>query len=475
MSHRLARNTIVGITGTVALKAATFASTQVLARGLGPQDFGAYSFVGVYLFFFGFFVDLGMELVLRRELPARPAAGPLLLGNAILLKLILAALVLPLAVAGVWLISSDATVRLCVMIAVLGLPLSIEGLFRAVLQSHYALATSLLISVTSSMLLVLWNLLCVLRGWPLEYVFAGALLNGALTTLVAWLAGRRYVRPRFRFRRETQILLLRDSASIGAFAMLFMLVMRIDQILLYRLRDATELARYAVAVRITEAMFVIPEALLLTWFPMMAATLHTARDRFDELCRLGARCLAAIVFGLALCLTFGAEPLLTLLFGASYASSTAPTITMAWGMYFAYLGAIFLNAFMIQSLQRLLLLSALITGTLNVLLNLVLIPQLGAAGSAWAVLLANVAGFALWFVFPQTRPTVWICLRESLRPAAVAFVVAACTWASGAQGIAAGLLASMVYLLLLVAVGGIHGDDLGRVRRLADEVAGLGR
>ncbi len=470
MAHRLARNTVVGISGTAAIKLVAFASTQVLARGLGQEAFGIYAFVGVYLFFAGFLVDLGMEIVLRRELAARPATAALMLGNAILLKWMLAALVIPVVIASAWGMTTDPQVRSCIILAALGLPLSTEGLFRAVLLSRYAIATSFIVSVVSALSLLVGNYLCMTMHWPIQSVFLVALLNGAATVSAVWILARRYVKPRFELRFDILRMFFRESVGMGAFALLFMMVMRVDQMLLFQLRDAAELGRYVIAVRITEALFVVPEALLLTWFPMLAASLHTAPAQFLELCRLGAKGLAAIIFAVGLALTFASGAGLTLLFGAGYADSVMPTIVLGWGMYFAYMGAIFINAFVIQSLQRLLLLAAVLTGSLNILLNIVLIRWYGATGSALAMLLANFAGFALWFVFPATRPVVSVCLRESLRPAASAVAAGLLVAGLGAHGIGAALFAVVAYVAVLAGLGGIDRGDVGRVRHLVAQV-----
>src|SRR5438876_2366436 len=97
MLRKLASNTAVAFGGTTAHKALGFATTLVLARGLGQDGFGIYSFVAVYMFFFSFFVDLGMERVVTRELSQMPARIGQILGNAILLKLCLCVIAIPVA------------------------------------------------------------------------------------------------------------------------------------------------------------------------------------------------------------------------------------------------------------------------------------------------------------------------------------------------------------------------------------------
>src|SRR5262245_45279145 len=125
MWRRAAENTLVGLACIPVQKALAFLTTLVLARGLGRADFGIYSFVGVYVFFFGFLADLGIERVITRELSSRPRQTSELLGGAIIVKLALCTVAMPVAwiVACFW--DMPAAARLCVGLAVLGFPLSI--------------------------------------------------------------------------------------------------------------------------------------------------------------------------------------------------------------------------------------------------------------------------------------------------------------------------------------------------------------
>src|SRR5438477_8513686 len=97
MLRKLTRNTVVALGGTATQKGLALLTTLVLARGLGQDGFGVYSFVGVYMFFFGFFVDLGMERVVTRELARTPERLNRVLGNAVILKLGLCMVAIPVA------------------------------------------------------------------------------------------------------------------------------------------------------------------------------------------------------------------------------------------------------------------------------------------------------------------------------------------------------------------------------------------
>ena len=126
MLRKLTSNTIAAAAGLSAQKAVGFVTTLVLARGLGEHNFGIYAFVSVYIFFFGFLVDLGMERVVTREIAEHPDRIGRLMGNAMILKLALSALAVPAAIGIAWLAGFDTETRYCILVAALGLPLSLQ-------------------------------------------------------------------------------------------------------------------------------------------------------------------------------------------------------------------------------------------------------------------------------------------------------------------------------------------------------------
>jgi len=134
-------------------------------------------------------------------------------------------------------------------------------------------------------------------------------------------------------------------------------------------------------------------------------------------------------------------------------------------MFFTYTGAVYLNLFIVQRQQRLLLLVSLITLALNIGLNVLLIPPYGASGSAAATLVASFAGFVCWLLIPATAPFMTTCFSEAARPLlSVAVAWLALSWLS-LSGLTAALLGVALYAVVLVLSGGIGRGDVDLIRR----------
>ncbi|MBI3781892.1 MAG: flippase [Deltaproteobacteria bacterium] len=464
--RKLAHNTLIGLGGTVAHKALAFATTLVLARGLGQEGFGVYSFVGVYIFFASFLVDLGMERVVTRELSRAPKESDQIIGNAILLKLAFSAVVIPAAYVVAIVLGVPADVRWCILVAALGLPLSIDSLLRGFFQSRFEVRYIFAVTLPSSALFLALASICVSLHLPVRSVFYAQLINGMITLSVLMALTLRHLRPSLRLQPQMMKFLLRDAGEVGLFVLMFMLAMRLDQILLYQLSGAEEVGRYAIGVRVTEALSVFPEALMMTVFPLLASTQHSAPQRFHETYRLSFKYLAATVLPIALVLTLTRDEMIDVFFGAAYRSSGVPLVILAWGMFFAYTGAVYLNLFIVQSLHRLMLLVSLVALVADVAINFWLIPRYGASGAAAATVLANLVGFVFWALHPSTAGFIAVCLRETLRPLASIGGAWGMVWLLHLDGLPAAVTAVGSYLAVLAALGGVGRGDVVLIRQL---------
>ena len=466
MLRKLAHNTLIGLGGTVLHKVLAFATTLVLARGLGQEGFGIYSFVGVYIFFFTFLVDLGMERVVTREISRTPKDSPQIIGNAILLKLGLCALVVPATYGVAFGLGVPADTRWCILIAALGLPLSIDSVLRSFFQSRFEVRYIFAVTLPSSALFLALVAGCVWLHLPVRSVFYAQLLNGVITVAVLLAITLRYLRPSLHVRPEMMKSLLRDAGEVGLFVLMFMLAMRLDQILLYQLSGADEVGRYAIGVRVTEALSILPETLMMTVFPLLASSQHSHPERFREVYRLSFKYLATIVLPVALALTLARDEMIELFFGSAYQSSGVPLVILAWGMFFAYTGAVYLNLFIVQSLQRLMLTVSLAALIANIAINLWLIPKYGASGAAAATVLANLVGFMFWVLHPATAPSMAVCLRETLRPLLSVLGAGGVVWVLHLGSGMGVVVALGSYVVLLSALGGLNLGDVALVRSL---------
>jgi O-antigen/teichoic acid export membrane protein len=338
------------------------------------------------------------------------------------------------------------------------MPLSVEILVRGFFQSRYEMHYTYLLTLPGQALFVLLAALTIHFGGGLVAVMVISLTTGVLTVgLILWVAVPKMALE-WRLDWELVRYLWRESWQLGAVILLFLLSMRLDQILLYWLRGPVDVARYAVAVKVTEALSLIPEAVMVTVFPLLASTEHSAPDRFQRIYHLTVRYLIVLVVPLALLVTLVREPLIRLLFGAEYVAGASAVALLAWWMFFPFTGAVYLNLMIVRGQQRPMAIVSFAAVLVNLLLNLILIPRWGGTGAAAATLVSSATSFALFGLVPQTSAAMWVCYVEAVRPLAAVLATAAVLWWITSPGLRL-MVALPLYVMLLAVLGGIHRRD----------------
>lgn len=469
--RRLLSNTLVVIGGTALQRLIQFATTVLLARGLGGELYGQYVFVVAYMFLFSFLVDLGFERVIAREVARTPERTGELIGAGLMIRSVLSVFAALAAVAVAAVLDLPSLTWWCIVVAAIGLPLTIESLLRAFFQARFEMHYPYLLTLPGSVLFVLLAALVIWTGSSLVWVFVAGLFTGTFSIgLMMWAA-----LPKMQVVWRVDPPLLRrlwsESWELGAVIFIWLVALRIDQLLLYWLREPTELGHYSIAVKITEALNLIPEAVMVTVFPLLASTELSAPRRFDRIYRLALRYLVVLVLPLALLLTLQSETLIRLLFGAAYEAGAPALRVLGWWMFFAYTGAVYANLMIVRSQHRLIALISAVALAINIGLNLFLIPRWGATGAAVATLTSSASSFALFALAPPSRLLMRTCLEEAARPlAAIAATAALVGLLAGAD--LGTLLAPPLYAVLLLALGAIGRDDWTFARGLLRSTPG---
>jgi O-antigen/teichoic acid export membrane protein len=258
--------------------------------------------------------------------------------------------------------------------------------------------------------------------------------------------------------------LWRESWELGGVIFIWLIALRIDQLFLYWLRDPAELGNYSVAVKVTEALNLIPESIMVTVFPLLASTELSAPKRFERIYRLTLRYLIVIVLPLAFLLTLEGDAIISLLFGDAYLAGRSALTLLAWWMFFSYTGAVYANLMIVRGQYRLIALLSTVALAVNIGKTLLLIPRWGATGAAVATLASSITSFLLFSAAPASRALMRVCWSEAIRPlaaiAAAAFLTLLTPTALGP------FIAFPSYLVVLLALGGIDREDWAFARRL---------
>lgn len=391
-----------------------------VARYLGPEHFGTLSYAGSFAGLFSAFAALGLDGIVVRELIRAPHDRYELLGTACVLKLVGGASAVLLCQVSILLIR-PFDIGMQIMVAIIAAGFLFQSLdvidywFQSRTDSRWVVYAKNIAFVAVSLV----KILLILLRFPLvafAWVATAEILLGALGLFVVYRLNGESVFL-WRYSRQRAEKLLADGWPLIFSGVVIMVYMRIDQIMLGELSSSAEVGMYAAAVRIAEAWYFVPMAVVSSVFPAVIAAREQNEDLFYRRLQRLYNLMALISYAVALPVMLLASPLIGLLFGDAYVGAAPQLALLVWAGLFTSLGVARSTFLTAMNWTRLHLMTVSLGGVLNIVLNYLLIPRYGGIGAVIASLVAYwFAAHGACFLFPPLRKTGWMLTRAMVFP-----------------------------------------------------------
>ncbi|WP_414575715.1 flippase [Anabaena sp. CCY 9402-a] len=392
----------------------------LLARYLGTEQFGIYNFAAAFLGMFSPFTQLGLNGILTRDIVKKPEIKDEILGTAFLLRLFGALLTLVIALIFIrFLRPNDLNVQLLILFLLIGNffdPFQIiDFWFESKVLSKYVVIAN------SSALLIFYglNLTLVLIKAPL-ITFAITLAIKPLINSIFLVVAYQYCKNKllnWKFNFVQAKILLSQSwlliiSSFGA-----VIYLKIDQIMLAQMTTVASVGIYSVAVRLSEVWYFIPTAIVASLFPSLVKIREQEREIYYTKLQKIYDLLVYTALVLAIPITFLGTPVIKLLYGNAYEEAGLILSIHIWASVFIFMRALLSKWLIVENMFIFSFVTHASGAVINILLNFILIPQLGGVGAAIATVLAYATAsyFALFF-HPKTWEMACMMTKALLAP-----------------------------------------------------------
>lgn len=418
LARRVAQNTGWLIGERVVRLIGALAVTIWLVRYLGPADFGILSYAISVSMIAEVIAGLGVSVILVRELVESPDDEAELIGSTAALRFVAGLIVGGGTLGLVWLIDGDPRAVAAVAIVISVVPLralgAIEQAFQARMESRLSVAGRMSAFAAVTVL----KIVLLLVGAPM-LVFAVAVALEAVVATIAFvvLYARSGYSPfglRVRWARARS--LFRESWPLALAGAAAMISLRIDQVMLRQMSSAEDLGTYAAAARLSEVWYFVPVALGTALFPALVG-LRDDQATHDRRLQVALDISAWVAIVIALGVTVFGGLVISVIYGEEFQDSADILRMQIWAGPFVFMGVIGGRSFLAQGQQRFEAWRYGLGAPINVALNLVLIPEYGGLGAAFATLLSYIViAFVLPLIYPQTRHTGWLMTRALFLP-----------------------------------------------------------
>jgi len=363
-----------------------------VARYLGPEQFGLFSYIVAFTAIFGGIAKLGLDSVMVRELVNQPGMRNKYLGTAFWLKFGGALLVIALIAAIVPFTSNDAITNLYIFIIAAGLVFQSFEVVEFYFQSQVLAKIISICKIAQLALSSIIKVYLVLTQAELIWFVVTTAFDAMSLAISYFIAYRLLKNASFYKFFDPQVArgLLRDSWPLIFSSLVVMVYMRIDQVMIKEMLGGYEVGIYSAAVRLSEVFYFIPVFVTASVFPAIINAKMRSEDQYIERLQSLYAFLAWIAIAIALLTTFLSDWLIFLLYGELYQSAAKVLVIHVWGAVFVSIGVAFTKHLVTENLTKISLYRAALGAVLNVILNLFLIPSCGIHGAALAMLFSQI-------------------------------------------------------------------------------------
>ena len=385
-----------------------------VARYLGPERFGLLSYSVSFVWLFSSLASFGLNNILVRELVQSPEQRNNLLGTVFWLK-VFGTFVMATAIAlALQFFEDEQQTYWMIFIIALGYLFQttnvIELYFQAQVQSKFIVRAQVpQMLITSLFKIYLIYIQAELIWFAFALMLDQAVAAALFLIVYCWEIN---FFPFFTFHWKRAKKLMDGALPLIFSGMMVLLYMKIDQVMLKEMLNAKAVGVYAAAVKLCEAWYLIPSAIMASLFPAIIESRKESEEYYENRVQ---KLYEMMVWGsllVAIPTSFLADWFIQVLYGAIFQEAAIVLKIYIWTFVFVSLGVASSHWLVAENLEKYALLRSLLGAIINITLNWYMIPIYGITGAAYATLITQLFVSYLFFgLSKHTRNSFMLSTR----------------------------------------------------------------
>jgi len=393
LKERIIHNSVAQLGGQFILYGLGMVASILTMRYLGPEAFGKYSFIMVYVGVVSLFNDFGGQTLLARELSQNPGNEGRILGNYLLFKLPFSLVITAVSIGLLFLLGYPPDVRFYAIIVLLTIPLGTPSIlaviFQIKLKVWYTAALNILARIMSLVLIVV---MVASKGGIDILIFGFLGITIMYTPLMVWFSVRE-VRPDFKLDGKLIKRLVKDTIPLGFMIILGSLVLKLDTLLLSKLADIRAVGLYNSAYKFVDWELTLMVGLLISHLPLFSSLVDRDPEKTRRLFQKTLEIVEFLFIPAAIFGLFASKQMLLFTSGQKYLESSLALSVLLWVPVFNAFNFITYNILIALRLQVTTLIIYSVVVVVNIAINLWGIPRYGFNTCAFASLASELVAF----------------------------------------------------------------------------------
>ena len=386
-----------------------------VARYLGPEQFGLFSYAQSFVGLFAAIATLGLDDIVVRELVKDESRRDELIGTAFWLKFMGAFAVLIILGFAVGFTLNDTDTNILVFIIASATIFQsfnvVDMYFQSKVMSKFVVYANVITLFISSIVKVL----LILNEVPLV-AFAWAVLFDSFVLacgFVYFYAKNNASLLKWKFDKTVALGLLKDSWPLILSGTALMIQAYIDQVMIKEMIGAIEVGYYSVAMRLIAVFGFITMMLKSSLFPAIQNAKKQSEMLYQNRLLNFYRLNFLLFLVVAIPILLFAEQIVVLLFGEEYQPAGILLALMSIRLFFANMGTARGVFILTENLMKFSMVTMILGTITNVGLNYLWIPEHGTKGAIIATIVSfAVTIFLVDLLYSKTRQNVFLQIRS---------------------------------------------------------------
>lgn len=363
----------------------------LISREVGVSNFGVLSFAQTTATMLLCITNLGFDNVLINEFSKNQKNEKVIFSTALISRVVVSIAFVLMSFIVIASYSMPTTLKWVYVISIVSLVFQSQTTWFSFYQAKSKSLVITKLSLLSLIISTVFKSYLLYINSDIFWFSVSYTFDFAIAFIIIFISSQRSLSlfSLYLFRFNVLIDLLKKSWPIIASSVLVVMYTRLDQIMIMKMMGPESVGLYNVAVKIAESYIFVPAALTTSLYPLVSNQLNAKNIRFYFDLVVTSSVLCGII---TLVACFWMVPLL---FGKAYTDSLNILSITLFSSMFAVIGGAVTNVMIIINLTYMRLVRAVIGLLINFVLNLIMIPQYGVLGAAFASLIAQI--FASWF------------------------------------------------------------------------------
>lgn len=356
----------------------------LVARYLGPENYGVMNYVVSYVTIFSVFANFGMDNIEIRELSKHSDHRDTILGTCYCLRIFFAILAYLGIIVSLFLYKTDRFTTL--MILSYGLTLFtgtgniLRNYFTSIIQNKYIVKSEIFRTLISAgvKILLLW------MKAPLEYFIYAQIFDTVYVVSGYYICYKSSVGSirLWKFDKTIVRFILKESFPLVLSGAAVIIYQRIDQVMIGNMLDKTEVGYFATAGKFVDLIVFLPTVLVQTITPMLIRE----KEYHPKIYEIRKKTFVSIITWTAIIMSSIVSILAYWLIIYTYGVKYSPAIPVLQIMAFKAVGMALSSSggqiIIMEHIQKWAFIRNIMGCILCIILNYLLIPRYGIIGSA---------------------------------------------------------------------------------------------